>query len=472
MNPHLFCSRPVRILDPAIRSGKIITICLAAVLTLLFLPDARAELTTLKDEYAYNASRRDNRESARVIAMEGVKDLLWGKLRTHIETLTEVRNLGLSSEWISTLVPVLAPVEMINETWRERTFRILAGISISSRPEAVADTLKSIVTDPYRTKELTDIRKRREHILKKIEDPESLPFKTYRSILRELSSMDGFIRGCIAENAGNFQEAKKAFDGVVGLDRKNSSAFYHRGLALLKNGDKKGALRDFTKSADLNPGNDRAYYMRGLLLAGEKKDREAAADFTRAIKINDRYVQAYIQRGLALERSGRFQDALNDLSRAIELDPGDARNYLRRGAIHSKMGHDREARMDFARAVRLDQKQELSKIPSRFPPAYGSGNDLKSLGDLDTVIAREPGNAEAYYRRGMLYDGMGDHKQALRDFSKSIELDPKNAAAYFMRGLVYGMIDIQADSINDMKISARLGYKPAQDYMSAKGMTW
>lgn len=439
-----------------------------AIFLLISLPAAGAEMTTFSEEYTYPASRLDNRESARIMALEGVKDLLWSRLRAHIETLTEVRNLELTSDWISTLVPVLAPLDGIRETWQGRTCRIRAGMSVSSRPETIAQTLKALVADPFMTKELSDIRKKRELILKKVADKKKATPKTYRPLVRELRALDGFIRGCIAENSGNWPEAKKAFDGALTFDRKNSSAFYHRGLARLRTGDKRGAVRDFTTTVSLNPGNDRAYYLRGLVFAGERKDREAAADFTRAIKINGGFVQAYIQRGRVLERSGKLQEALNDLSLAIELEPGNAQTYLHRGAVHSKLGREREAKMDFARAVRLDQKQILSQAPSAAVPE----NDLKSLGDMDLTIARDPGNAEAYYRRGMLYDSMGNHQQALSDFSKSIELDPRNAAAYFMRGLVYGMIDIQADSISDMKISARLGYKPAQDYMSAKGMAW
>jgi len=172
-----------------------------------------------------------------------------------------------------------------------------------------------------------------------------------------------------------------------------------------------------------------------------------------------------------MDRSGKPQDALKDLTKAIELNPGDSQAYLNRGAVHSRLGHEGEAKSDFARAVRLDQRKDFSQaLPE--PHFAKPGNNLDSIKDLDLVLSRDPNNAEAYYQRGMVYDSLGNYQQAIQDLNKSIELNPRNAAAYFMRGLVYGMIDVQADSVNDMKVSARLGYKPAQDYMSAKGMKW
>lgn len=451
------------------RINKKIAFFFVTVFLLLSFPAAQAATKTFTEEYTYPAGRMDNRTSARALALEGVKEHLWKSLWGFLEGLTEVRNLQLTAEQIPAFVPILAPVRVTDERWHDRTCRIRAELSVTS--EAAVQTLRTLGRDLVRTMELTKIRVQREHLLEKMAPRNKPAPQKYPSLVRKLGALDWLLRGYIAENSGNRLEAKQAFDNALKLDRKNSDAFHHRGLALLRAGEKNGAIRDFTQAVTLNPGDDRAYYMRGLAFARENKDREAIRDFSRAIKINDRFFQAYVQRGLALDRSGKAPDALKDLTRAIELNPGDPRAYLNRGAVHSKLGHEQEAKDDFTKALRIDQRKALSDVRSDASPVT-SGNDLHSLKDLDLVLSRDPGNAEAYFRRGILHDSMGNYQQAIQDLNKSIELDPRNAAAYFMRGLVYGIIDIQADSINDLKVSARLGYKPAQDYMSAKGMKW
>ncbi len=453
------------------KSVKIFFFFLPALFLLSSFPVAEAGMKTFTEEYTYRAGRLDNRTSARAMALEDVKERLWQNLWTYLDGLTEVRNIQLTDEQIPAFVPILAPIQIIDEMWSGRTYRIRAELSVSSEFEAMAQTLRTLARDPVRTKELKEIRDKRENILKKMVPSEKTASKKYLSLVRELSAVDWLLRGYIAENSGSLTEAKKAFDNSLKLDNKNNAAFYHRGLALLRADKKSGAIRDFTRAVTLNPKDDRAHYMRGLAFAWEKKDREAIKDFSRAIEINDRFFQAYIQRGLAMDRSGKPQDALKDLTRAIELNPGDSQAYLNRGAVHSRLGHEGEAKSDFARAVRLDQRKDFSQaLPE--PPFAKPGNNLDSIKDLDLAISRDPKNAEAYYQRGMVYDSLGNYQQAIQDLNKSIELNPRNAAAYFMRGLVYGMIDVQADSVNDMKVSARLGYKPAQDYMSAKGMKW
>jgi Flp pilus assembly protein TadD len=46
------------------------------------------------------------------------------------------------------------------------------------------------------------------------------------------------------------------------------------------------------------------------------------------------------------------------------------------------------------------------------------------------VIQRDPKNAEAYYYRGMAYDGKGDHEKAVKDFGDAARLSPKHPVGF------------------------------------------
>lgn len=64
----------------------------------------------------------------------------------------------------------------------------------------------------------------------------------------------------------------------------------------------------------------------------------------------------------------------------------------------------------------------------------------KELAELDALIASNPGDAEALYRRGALYWKLGRKAEALSDFTASERIDPAGPGAVAARG-VRGIFD-------------------------------
>lgn len=57
--------------------------------------------------------------------------------------------------------------------------------------------------------------------------------------------------------------------------------------------------------------------------------------------------------------------------------------------------------------------------------------------DYNKAIELKPGEASAYFDRGLAFESRKNYALAFGDFDKSIELDPKNPAAYVHRGNAY-----------------------------------
>jgi tetratricopeptide (TPR) repeat protein len=53
------------------------------------------------------------------------------------------------------------------------------------------------------------------------------------------------------------------------------------------------------------------------------------------------------------------------------------------------------------------------------------------------VIRLNPQSAEAYYKRGFVYQKMGQRERAIDDFDKAIHIDPQFVRAYSNRAFAY-----------------------------------
>ena len=84
---------------------------------------------------------------------------------------------------------------------------------------------------------------------------------------------------------------------------------------------------------------------------------------------------------------------------------------------------------------------------------------LEMAGDLFLMYAVETA-----------YIYLGD---ALDCFNWAIELNPEYAEAYYWRAECYAWLeDYQEEARNDYITAARLDFKPAQDYLTEKGIQW
>ncbi len=59
--------------------------------------------------------------------------------------------------------------------------------------------------------------------------------------------------------------------------------------------------------------------------------------------------------------------------------------------------------------------------------------------EQESILAKDPNNAHAYFALGTLSQFRGEIEQALQHFQKSIALDPSNAAPHLSLGRIYAV---------------------------------
>jgi tetratricopeptide (TPR) repeat protein len=263
-----------------------------------------------------------------------------------------------------------------------------------------------------------------------------------------------------ARGKGQYDKAISDYTKAIEINPKNARAYYNRGIAYQSEGKYDEAISDYTQAIERNPRYAPAYANRGLVYAsGKGQYDKAISDYTKAIEINPKDTKAYNNRGIAYQDTGQYELAIADFNKAIEINPRHAAAYYNRGLAHANRGELDQAASDYNRAVELDPKyREASyqnayankghddKTASGFSktlkisPMYGNNKsqyDHQVISNYNKVIGANPGDAKAYYHRGVAYYNKGQYDEAIADFNKSIELDPNydrpvNGLAYVL----------------------------------------
>jgi tetratricopeptide (TPR) repeat protein len=413
----------------------------------LLAHSAFAETKIFVKEYTYHASEEDSRNSSRTVSLREVKRLLLEELGTYLESITEVKSFHLTKDQIVTLTAGIVSAEVVEEKWDGKVYWLKARISADQ--DNVIKSIDKLRQDRQKVKELEEIRKRSEELLRENERlKEELAGKTgkkkktaqaYQRNIENLTVAEWFEKGLASISARNWSDAMDAFNKCIELNPKYAEAYTHRGFVY-------GVLRNYA---------------------------QAIEDCDRAIKLNPKNAEAYNCRGYSYGYLGNHNQEIKDITKAIQLSSKDMKwmYYYNRGLVYGELGNDQRAIKDYNKAIELDPKLELAYYNRGL--AYAKlGNDQRAIKDFDRAIALNPQDAKAYYNRAFAYAMLGNYQQAIKDGDRAIELNPQDALAYAGRGLAYDELGDHQQAIQDLKIAARLGDETAQNLLRSQGIEW
>jgi tetratricopeptide (TPR) repeat protein len=410
---------------PAFKISKLI---LVPILISLLPHFAFAETKTFIKEYTYHAGDEDSRNSSRTIALREVKRLLLEELGTYLESQTEVKNFQMTKDQITALTAGIVSTEVIEDTWDGKTYWLQARIKADS--ESVIKYIDILRQDRQKVKELEEIKKRSDDLLKENE-----------SLRKELTTAKGEKK----------QKDTVAYNKTI--KDIEAGEWYEKGFSLQISGSYKEAVVAYTSAIELNPKYEDAYYNRGLAYYILGNHRQAVSDFDKVIEMRPDSPAYYTGRGLAYYNIDNYGQAIENFDKEIELFPKNGMAYFNRGDTYARLGNYRQAVKDYDKAISLGR-------PAR---------DLivEMLGVRSSVPYEM-----LYNNRGDAHYKLGNYRYAVKDYDKVIELNPKDANAYFNRGIAYQKLGNDNNMKQDMKIAARLGYKEAQDFLKSKGIVW
>jgi tetratricopeptide (TPR) repeat protein len=272
---------------------------IVSLMFILILPvkSPAAPIEFIKD-YTYKAGDADSLLYCRVVSLTEVKRLLLEELGTYLESNTKIENYKLKKDQITILTGGIVKTELIEEKWNGRTYWLKA--RIKSDPEDIInkiDELKKNNKLDEKLKELyeqyTDANERIDDLKLKLEDAQKNLLKLnqdYEEAVKYVSAAKMLDKGIQLRLEGEDIKAINSFNS--GLKANPTYGLYvERGRTYLKMKRFNEAINDFDSAIDLNPNYMKAYYFKGIALIkkGERQkginliEKSAEGNFPAAI---------------------------------------------------------------------------------------------------------------------------------------------------------------------------------------------
>jgi tetratricopeptide (TPR) repeat protein len=134
-----------------------------------------------------------------------------------------------------------------------------------------------------------------------------------------------------------------------------------RAQVLAQAGNTDEALKAYNAALELDPHNAQAFYQRGVLYQTDKQYEFAIADYTSANGLTPQQADPLLGRAQCYLAVGKNQEAAADLDEASQVAPGNAQVWMTRGATYEKLGDKTKAADSFSRAVLLRPKDDAAR---------------------------------------------------------------------------------------------------------------
>jgi tetratricopeptide (TPR) repeat protein len=263
-----------------------------------------------------------------------------------------------------------------------------------------------------------------------------------------------------AFNAGNYADARKAFEAAVKKNPKDSAAYLDLGMACEKLNDKVSAEGAYKHALDLKPDLDTAAANLSALYIDQGRIDEALAVARTGLAKHPGSAGLHENMGVALAARGDQENASKEFSAAVQAAPSDPMmhltfaHWLNAWKVRGATPH-----LDAARSLCKDDVALLAAIGLEYRMAgefdscvktfdraitvkdggevrteralckLGLKDEKGMLDDLQAAVSKEPSYAPGHYYLGGRLAKQKHFKEAASEYAKYLELEPAGSLA-------------------------------------------
>ena len=248
-----------------------------------------------------------------------------------------------------------------------------------------------------------------------------------RKVVKELLSEQYVYDGNIYFYRGQYEDALKAFERAIALDRTNASAYVGQGETL---------CQLISKEAD-------------PFLDADGRDKKALAAFEQVICLDKANARAYIGKAKALFNiAGPFLDEpeteqmLEALERARSLDSRNADAYTLQGDIYFLLDRCDEAVIAYEKAIEVSDYFNRYASNRKGDALYRLERFEEAIDIFDRVIQEMPPVAFSHKGKGDALYNLGRYEEALGAYEQAITLNYSDAVTIYIQKGKYSINSI------------------------------
>ena len=281
-------------------------------------------------------------------------------------------------------------------------------------------------------------------------------------------SASGSADGDSLLQAGEYGQARDAFEAVLGSDPQNASAqagdveaSERLALQARAAGHMDDALRTLLRAQGVVPHNARLLFDLGILedqmsLFEDADKSLAAADELNPGDPDTLYGIARVKMDL-----GQLATAQEKMEAYLRLRPDDASAHFGLGRIFQIGLQFDKARAEFARSIALKPMQtesyfELGDL------ALKQGDFDEALAQFNTTLERDPKHGGALEGSGEALFKEKKFQQASGFLERAIAAAPDYAPSHYYLGLTYARLGRKEDSERELALASKLADKQNQ----------
>jgi tetratricopeptide (TPR) repeat protein len=246
----------------------------------------------------------------------------------------------------------------------------------------------------------------------------------------------------------------------------SGDVFYQLGIAYDSLGKTSDAVNAYSNS--LRSGSSHtaeALYKRGFNYLGVGENDKAISDFTDLIEMkNEDFLEAIYYRGLAHLQNQDFSLALIDLNQMINSDSTFVEAYIARGRTHFFLGDKSQAEEDFKRAMsKLEELEKHPELDVYYGDLYYSEELYENaINSYRRSISLDQKSAQAYLGIGKVKYQLKEYLESISAINQAIQLTSSELSdsdkqkrhfcdAYYTRGLSYQGMNKFKEALKDFE---------------------
>ena len=228
---------------------------------------------------------------------------------------------------------------------------------------------------------------------------------------------------------GNYSEAIRQYNTVIGMYDDYSSGYAFRAESYLKEGKYLEAADDLIKSLSIDSDAKAHHY----LFEFPKEQLPLVITKLKAMAVKEPHnAEWFYYIGQVYRENNMHKEAADALSKAFDIDAHPV--FLEYMAdSFSELGEFASSIDAITRAQQM-QPDELELIQVKADILGDSGDVDGAIAEWSRYIEKAPDFWGAYYRRGFFEENSGKRDDALADYDMAIMLNPEYAYAYLSKG--------------------------------------